>query len=435
MSFYDVYMWGLLAVFVASLLYKRDMFKFSSGAAGGSAFASFQWNFLAVYLIMMAADWMQGPYVYRLYAHYGFSRAENGQLFIAGFGSSLVFGTWSGPLADRYGRKLACILYGITYILSCATKHFPNFTILLIGRVFGGIATSLLWSAFESWMVSEHLSRGFDPALIGNTFSMMITLNGLVAIGSGFVSQWAADLFDHPVAPFDASALCLAVGTVLVWFTWKENFGEQRHDMVMQMREGINKVAKDPRIVFTGLQQSLFEGAMYTFVFMWTPTLEDETPGAPSIPYGLIFACFMIASSLGGSLFGLATSFTGGVQGLMRYLYMAAAAMMAVPVISDNKALIMGGFLVFEVVVGMFWPGIGTLRSQYIPEESRATITNLFRVPLNTIVCLVLYYQGAMTVSTVFTICTVFHAGAVVSAIWLEMSIARAQASEKDVTG
>lgn len=429
MSFYDVYLYALLAVFVGSFLYKGGL-RASSGSPGHTpAFAAFQRNFLVVYLLMMAADWMQGPYVYRLYAHYGFSRTDNGVLFIAGFGASLLFGTWVGPIADRYGRRFACIMYGIVYALSCATKHFPHFGILMVGRLLGGIATSLLWSVFESWMVSEHLSRGFEPSLIGETFSLMITLNGIVAIGSGFVAQWAVDIFEHPVAPFDVSAALLILGTWVVSTQWSENFGDARFNMLEQMQEGLQKVARDPRIVFTGLQQSLFEGAMYTFVFMWTPTLEDD---AAPIPHGLIFACFMIASSLGGSLFGIVQgSLT--VQSLMRYLFMIAAATMAVPVLSDNKVLIMGSFLVFEIVVGMFWPGIGTLRSMYIPEESRATITNIFRIPLNVIVCVVLYFQGTMAVSSIFTFCTLFHGCAVVAAIWLEMSVARREAAEKDL--
>lgn len=33
---------------------------------------------------MMAGDWLQGPYVYALYDHYGFSRGQIGKLFIAG---------------------------------------------------------------------------------------------------------------------------------------------------------------------------------------------------------------------------------------------------------------------------------------------------------------------------------------------------------------
>lgn len=30
------------------------------------------------------------------------------------------------------------------------------------GRVLGGIATSLLYSAFESWLVAEHFKHGFS---------------------------------------------------------------------------------------------------------------------------------------------------------------------------------------------------------------------------------------------------------------------------------
>lgn len=54
------------------------------------------------------------------------------------------------------GRKRACVTYCLTYILSCITKHSPQYKILMIGRILGGIATSLLFSAFESWLVAEH---------------------------------------------------------------------------------------------------------------------------------------------------------------------------------------------------------------------------------------------------------------------------------------
>jgi len=46
-------------------------------------------------------DWMQGPYVYALYEHYGYAVKDISRLFIAGFGSSMVFGTLVGSLADK----------------------------------------------------------------------------------------------------------------------------------------------------------------------------------------------------------------------------------------------------------------------------------------------------------------------------------------------
>lgn len=49
----------------------------------------------------VAGDWLQGPYVYALYQYYGFDVKDIGRLFIAGFGSSMIFGTIVGSLADK----------------------------------------------------------------------------------------------------------------------------------------------------------------------------------------------------------------------------------------------------------------------------------------------------------------------------------------------
>ena len=63
------------------------------------------------------------------------------------------------------------MLYVILYSLSCATKHSPDYWILMFGRLLGGIATSLLFSAFESWIVAEHLNKGLEEKWLGDTFS------------------------------------------------------------------------------------------------------------------------------------------------------------------------------------------------------------------------------------------------------------------------
>jgi hypothetical protein len=56
--------------------------------------------------IRAAGDWLQGPYVYYLYSQYGFDKGDIGRLFIAGFGSSMLFGTIVGSLADKqYARS------------------------------------------------------------------------------------------------------------------------------------------------------------------------------------------------------------------------------------------------------------------------------------------------------------------------------------------
>ena len=56
----------------------------------------------------------------------------------------------------RRGRKKAALTYVVTYTIGCFTKHWNIFWVLFTGRLFCGVATSLLYSAFESWLVAEH---------------------------------------------------------------------------------------------------------------------------------------------------------------------------------------------------------------------------------------------------------------------------------------
>ena len=37
---------------------------------------------------------------------------------------------------------------------------FKSFSILMIGRLLGGIATSLLFSVFEAWLIGAHSNAG-----------------------------------------------------------------------------------------------------------------------------------------------------------------------------------------------------------------------------------------------------------------------------------
>ena len=52
-------------------------------------------------IVFIAGDWLQGPYVYALYQSYGMSSHDIEILFVAGFGSSLLFGTIVGSVADK----------------------------------------------------------------------------------------------------------------------------------------------------------------------------------------------------------------------------------------------------------------------------------------------------------------------------------------------
>ncbi|KAL8248066.1 hypothetical protein R6Q59_009282 [Mikania micrantha] len=389
------------------------------------AFTSFNNNYLLVYSLMMAGDWLQGPYVYYLYTTYGYGKGDIGQLFIAGFGSSMLFGTIVGSLADKQGRKRACITYCITYILSCMTKHSPQYKLLLLGRVLGGVATSLLFSAFESWLVAEHNKRGFEQQWLSLTFSKAIFLgNGLVAIISGLFGNFLVDVASlGPVAPFDAAACLLAIGMAIILSSWAENYGDpsDNKDLLSQFKAAAVAIASDEKIALLGAIQSLFEGSMYTFVFLWTPAL---SPNDEEIPHGFIFATFMLASMLGSSVAArLMARQSPRVESYMQIVFLVSAASLLLPIltnffiyspevkgggISVGASIQLVGFCAFEGCVGIFWPSIMKMRSQYIPEEARSTIMNFFRIPLNMFVCIVLYNVNAFPITIMFGMCSIF---------------------------
>jgi hypothetical protein len=379
-------------------------------------FLQFRTRYLVVYLLMVAGDWLQGPYVYSLYSKYGFSKADIAVLFVIGFGASMFVGTFVGSLADSNGRKKFCLLYCALYIGSCATKHVNDYWVLLLGRLLGGTATSLLFSVFESWLVCAHNTRGYGEARLGEIFSLQIFGNSIVAIASGVLAQAAADSFpmtNGPLifwggytAPFDLAAIVLVVGGVILASTWEENFGERQETQfsTASLMQGIKLLQTDRQVLITGLVQSLFEGAMYSFVFEWTPAL---TPPGTTPPYGTIFATFMVCCMAGSQLVSKALSNGRSPHHALPLVFLLSAfGLGCVPL--DAKLgtnLSFYGFLLFEMCVGLYFPLISMMKSTIVPEQHRSTLYNIFRVPLNAIVLFVLLNN--FDVETTFTLCVI----------------------------
>jgi hypothetical protein len=295
----------------------------------------------------------------------------------------------------------------------------------MLGRILGGIATSLLFSAFESWLVAEHFKRGFDQQWLSLTFSKAIFLgNGLVAIFSGLFGNVLVDtLALGPVAPFDAAAGFLTIGMIVILSTWTENYGDasENKSLLAQFRGAAVAIASDEKIALLGAIQSLFEGSMYTFVFLWTPAL---SPNDEEIPHGFIFATFMLSSMLGSSLASkLMARSSFRVESYMQIVFAVSSASLMLPIVTTFFAfstkstggglsfagcIQLLGFCTFESCVGIFWPSIMKMRSQYIPEEARSTIMNFFRIPLNIFVCVVLYNVDAFPITVMFGMCSIF---------------------------
>lgn len=378
-------------------------------------------KYLTGFGLMCIGDWLQGPYVYALYQQYEIPRRWIGLLFVAGFAASMLFGTTLGSLADVWGRKLFVQLYAFVYILACWIKHSSNIGWLFVGRILGGISTSLLMSVFESWLINEHSKQNMSTEYLKQILSEAGTINSLCAIASGVLAEGARRLvperkfgqfyFGGFVAPFDLAILFLTAGIVYVQNNWEENVGMQTIPSLKDQLYSLcsMKEYRHRNVLVLGLIQSFFESAMYIFVFAWTPILSRVQP---DIPHGMIFSLFMIASMLGSQLFARTHR---EPEQILTWAFLVAMFTLLVFPLCKMLDLSQGiptfvSFLVFEFCVGVYFPTIAFLKSKNVPETNRSETYNKFRVLLNLLVILVFIANPSLETTIVISACFVYVA-------------------------
>lgn len=381
-------------------------------------FHVFRRKYLIVYLIIMLADWMQGTHMYTLYLSYNVNISA---LFLTGFLSGAIFAPFLGSAVDKFGRKKSCIVYCVLEIIINLLEHVHDFKILLLGRVLGGISTNLLFSAFESWMTTQHRQNGFPESWLQRTYAETSIGNGTMAVLAGIVAQLLEDNLGQ-IGPFQG-AVGLTVLALILILGWEENYGETDEgvasSLYQQFTQGWKATYNDSKIWRIGLTQALSEGAMYTFVFMWVPTmLSMDPPGG--VPTGCVFSSLMIAITMGGILFPVLhalvakhlSSKHNSSEMTATLIYISAGISMAVPAFclsssSDTGScfqMVLISFVIVEMCVGLFNPVAGTLRSKYVPDGLQGGILNIFRLPLNTIVCAGTFATDYLPAYQVFTI-------------------------------
>ncbi|GFH60603.1 DUF791-domain-containing protein [Chaetoceros tenuissimus] len=392
----------------------------------------FRRKYLTVYLIIMLADWMQGTHMYTLYLSYNVNISA---LFLTGFLSGAIFAPFLGSAVDKFGRKRSCIVYCVLEIIINILEHYSDFTTLIIGRILGGISTNLLFSAFESWMTTQHRYLGFPESWLQTTYSEMSIGNGTMAILAGIVAQLLEDKFGH-IGPFQGAVALTALALVLI-LGWEENYGEAKEgdhessSLYNQFKEGWKATLEDSKIWRIGLTQALSEGAMYTFVFMWVPTLLDMNPPG-GVPTGCVFSSLMIAITMGGMMFPVANSIvlkilskftknhSASSELTASLIYILASICMSIPAACLSTATSTGNcftkilisFVIVEFSVGLFNPVAGTLRSKYVPDNLQGGILNIFRLPLNAVVVAGTYATDVLPTSQVYMIVSACFMGA-----------------------
>ena len=113
----------------------------------------------------------------------------------------------------------------VTYTITCMCITVPSLPILFFGRVLGGLSTSILYSAFESWLVSSSNHLALHQSALSNILGRATLINGIVAAIAGVASNKLVSTTFTFKSPFIASGALLVFAWVVINRTWHENRG------------------------------------------------------------------------------------------------------------------------------------------------------------------------------------------------------------------
>ncbi|KAH8724640.1 hypothetical protein GQ44DRAFT_827315 [Phaeosphaeriaceae sp. PMI808] len=389
-----------------------------------------KWRFFPIYLLVNAADWLQGPYIYPIYKdEKGLAEETVAFLFLIGFVSAGISASFSGTFADRYGRRTACLAYCIIYSFSSMTLLSDDINVLFLGRILGGVSGTLLWSVFESWLVAEFNKLMLEEAdtALSAIFSMMTTSNTCVAIIAGLLAEWLVRRAKTAKAPFLVSIGCLALAFVAITKYWGENYGASHREgsegaTLLQQEEAesthspsstLRTILRDRSILVLALTSCFFEGSLFLFIFFKFPALKLShklSGSTEELPFGLIFAILMCSMMFGSLLYKSISTSSNPIsaQRILTGALALASVCFFIPGHVRDERVTLWCFCIFELCCGVYYPVMASLKGKLIDDGSRASVYGMLRIPLNVFVVLALSTtkEGEAHRNIVFTTCS-----------------------------
>ena len=123
------------------------------------------------------------------------------------------------------GRKRMCMVFCLTYILTCILIQFSSLPILFVGRLLGGFSTAILLSTPESWLVASANNLSLSSRDLSAILGRATLVNSVTAAVAGIASNKLVERTDFFSSTFLASASLLLLGLFSITFIWSENRG------------------------------------------------------------------------------------------------------------------------------------------------------------------------------------------------------------------
>ena len=366
-------------------------------------------RYLVAFVLTRSAMWAKAPYLYTLFMTvHKFSMAEIGILYLVDAVAALIFGPITGQLADKYGRKLFCHCYNISIIINLLLRMQGSRILAYLAQIVTGFGAGLICTTFEAWVVSESEkefegyikeAERFRKRLFKNSnvldAAVSIITSGICAVIYSFMGIYA---------PFWISIVLSALAFIVIQVLWDENcpLAKSKENTTAQLKEAFNELKK-VNVLCIGLIEGIAMAILNIFLFSWTPILKQSTPGGMNV--GFIYTTMVLTMIVGTKSyevlivycnFDYYMSITGClfIQGSLLFLTYYVNSFLARMIF----------LALFNGMTGFYNPLNSIVKSNILVDKYRALLMNLFRIPLNVyviVVLLTLRYMNPFTVALI----------------------------------
>ena len=364
-------------------------------------------GYLLAYLLARAAMWAKAPYIYTLFMSvHKFSFVEIGRLYLVDAVSALIFGPITGQLADKYGRKKFCRFYNYSVLINIILRLLGDRLTAYLAQIVTGFGSGLINTTFEAWVVSESDREFMGYSKEAERFrrKLFVKANLYDEIISILILIICAVVYSYLgiYAPFVISFTFSLLSLLVIAKNWKENALSKSETIMAQMKGALREFKKG-EVLGIGLIEGIVMACLNMFLFSWTPILKQSTSGGMNP--GFIFTSMVLTMIVGTKLCKL----------LIVYLYCDYFISITGCLFLQGIFLILtyykDSFLerliflcAFDGLIGFYNPVNSVLKSKILVEKYRALLMNLFRVPLNIYVIIVLLtirYINSFTVALI----------------------------------
>ena len=364
-------------------------------------------GYLLAYLLARAAMWAKAPYIYTLFMSvHKFSFVEIGRLYLVDAVSALIFGPITGQLADKYGRKKFCRFYNYSVLINIILRLLGDRLTAYLAQIVTGFGSGLINTTFEAWVVSESDREFMGYSKEAERFrrKLFVKANLYDEIISILILIICAVVYSYLgiYAPFVISFTFSLLSLLVIAKNWKENALSKSETIMAQMKGALREFKKG-EVLGIGLIEGIVMACLNMFLFSWTPILKQSTSGGMNP--GFIFTSMVLTMIVGTKICKL----------LIVYLYCDYFISITGCLFFQGIFLILtyykDSFLerliflcAFDGLIGFYNPVNSVLKSKILVEKYRALLMNLFRVPLNIYVIIVLLtirYINSFTVALI----------------------------------